>query len=66
MNFIWVVTTTGIRESYRDTFLNTDDISAITVTKKQPKYEIYMNSGTIFRTKDEDSTLRDWMREVMA
>jgi len=59
MNFIWVVTTTG------DTFLNTDDISAITVTQ-QPWYEIHMNSGTIFRTKDEDSTLRDWMREVRA
>ena len=54
MNFIWVKTTTG------NTLLNTDDISAITIAQT-PWYEIHMSSGTIFRTMDEESKLRDWM-----
>lgn len=57
MKFIWIKTTTG------DSLINPADISAVTVATK-PWYEIHMRSGTIFRTMDEESTLRDWMRSV--
>jgi len=53
MDFLELETTTGL------TMIRIDDISAI--THMEYCWEIHLQSGTIFRTNDENNRLREWM-----
>ena len=56
-HYITIKTTTGT------TMLKTAHISAVTITEG-PWYEVHLESGTIFRSMDENGKLKDWCLKV--